>query len=380
VQNSANWRVFWDWSGGAIALNTFGRVLAVNSTAEKLLELPSSALVRTRLCAEINECRCPFHRSTRSAMPVRASLGEILRTFDLSMASHAALVWPIRNLDGELATVLVLLDAMPPGTPTEPSASPDVLAMISHELRTPLTTLQMSTELALDSESDPDGRSYLLETIARQAKRMDQLTSEVLETFRPKSGQLLLQRHAIDVSLVCRDVLEELRALGDIAQTFSLVTCEVPLIHADEAKLRIIVRNLVANAAKYSPPGTTITVSTSSAEGGVTVSVQDEGPGIDESHIPRLFDRYYKAGAPSGNHESHGLGLFIVRTLAELHGGRVWVETAPGKGSRFTVLLPNPDTPDNLGKDGESSAVAYVVAAPEANHFERMPTGNGTGS
>jgi signal transduction histidine kinase len=357
VQTSASWRVFWDWPGGAIALNAFGRVLAVNMAGERSLNLPSAALVRTRLCAEGSDCLCPFHRSTRSAIPIRAPLGEILRTHDLRIATQASLLWPVRNLDGALELVLVLLDATSVNAPESPSATTDLLAMISHELRTPLTTLQMSTELALDSDSDPDGRSYLLETIARQARRMDQLTSEVLETFKPRAGHLLLQRQVTDVTTVCTEVLDELRASGDITQALALEPCDVARIAADEAKLRIILRNLVSNAAKYSPPGTTITVSISSADRGVTLSVQDEGPGIDESHVPRIFDRYYRFGTPAEKHESHGLGLFIVRALAELHGGCVWVDTTPGKGSRFTVFLPARDAPENHQSGAECSPI-----------------------
>jgi signal transduction histidine kinase len=355
VQTSASWRVFWDWPGGAIALNTFGRVLAVNMAAERFLDLPGAALVRSRLCAEGDDCLCPFHRSTRSAIPVRASLGEILGTPNLRAAAQAALLWPIRNLDGAFDLVLVLLDVTSVDAQVDPAGPPDLLAMISHELRTPLTTLQMSTELALDPDSDPDERSYLLETIARQARRMDQLTSEVLETFKPRTGELHLQRQTTDITTVCTKVLDEIRGSGEIAQTLTLESCDIPPITADGAKLRIIVRNLVANAAKYSPPNTTITVSISPVDGGVTLSVQDEGPGIDESHIPRIFDRYYKAGTPAGKHESHGLGLFIVRTLAELHGGRVRVDAAAAKGSRFTVFLPGPgapEIPEESGVDG----------------------------
>jgi signal transduction histidine kinase len=114
---------------------------------------------------------------------------------------------------------------------------------------------------------------------------------------------------------------------------------DLPPVYGDRAAIEHIVANLVDNAVKYSPSGGRILLDVTPAEGGVCVSVTDEGPGIPEELLTGVFDRYRQASNGAGG-ASVGLGLFIVRSLAEAHGGRAWAENQPGMGAKVSFTLP----------------------------------------
>jgi signal transduction histidine kinase len=216
-------------------------------------------------------------------------------------------------------------------------SSADAFAMISHDLRTPLTTLRAVGEMALDEELASDDRDSLLQIMARQAIRLDNLAQELLDAFRLEAGKLQLRREAFSMAALCQEVADEVERSSAGARRIIVRIDEVEPIIADRLKLRSVVRNLLSNAVKHTQDGTEVTVSSRRTGGDLLVSVDDDGQGISPEHLPHLFDRFYRAGERSPN--GIGLGLYAARALVQAHGGRIWAESNAG-GSRFTFSLP----------------------------------------
>lgn len=222
----------------------------------------------------------------------------------------------------------------------------DFVANVSHELRTPLTAVRGYVEALLDGVPDEAQAHRFLETITRHTRRMERLVSDLLRLARLDAGQEPLERVPCQVDELFRGVeadledrLEERRqsVLRDIADDAATVA-------GDPAKLHDALRNLLENAINYSPDGSTITLAARRQGGRILLTVSDEGMGIPDQDLDRVFERFYrvdKARARGRHGESGtGLGLAIVKHLIELHGGRVSAANRPEGGAVFTVDLP----------------------------------------
>jgi signal transduction histidine kinase len=210
-------------------------------------------------------------------------------------------------------------------------AKDELLAIVGHELRTPLSSIKGYGQLM----------ARQLATVQEQVQRLDGLITDVMDTARAEGGRLALRREPLLVSDLVRAACERFRAAHPSRSLESRFDAH-SLIEGDAGRLNQVIDNLLANAAKYSPPDSTIGVRTFMDDQWVRIAVVDTGVGIAAEHLPRLFDRFYRvavddAAGPPG----FGLGLSIVRDLVQAHGGRVEVVSrGPGKGSTFTVVLP----------------------------------------
>ena len=219
----------------------------------------------------------------------------------------------------------------------------DFVANVSHELRTPLTAIRGYVEALAEEDTNAEERRRFLEIIGRQTQRMERLVKDLLRLARLDAGQETLDLVACDTRLLVEGVVDDLESAADERQ--QRVEVEIApgaaIVHADPAKLHDALRNLVVNAITYSPEQSTIRVEATPVDGRMTISVSDEGPGIPDDHLTRVFERFYRvdksrARDPGGT----GLGLAIVKHLVELHGGRVHVENNPQAGARFIITLP----------------------------------------
>jgi two-component system, OmpR family, phosphate regulon sensor histidine kinase PhoR len=219
----------------------------------------------------------------------------------------------------------------------------DFVANVSHELRTPLTAIRGYVEALSEEDSSAEERRRFLEIIGRQTQRMERLVKDLLRLARLDAGQETLDLVACDTRLLVEGVVDDLESAAD--ERRQRVEVEIApgaaIVHADPAKLHDALRNLVVNAITYSPEQSTIRVEATPVDGRMTISVSDEGPGIPDDHVTRVFERFYRvdksrARDPGGT----GLGLAIVKHLVELHGGRVHVENNPQAGARFIITLP----------------------------------------
>jgi signal transduction histidine kinase len=224
-------------------------------------------------------------------------------------------------------------------------AKSDFLSVVAHELRTPLTALEGFSELLLSRALPPERVTRFLGHLHGEARRLGRIVAELLDLSRIESGRpLQLRREELDLGeLIERNV--ELFAAEHRGHRFEwLLDPAAPRLSADPDALDRILKNLLSNAVKYSPGGGRIAVSAGPAPdhpGMIELSVEDDGVGIPASHLPHIFERYVRVPDPrTAAARGLGLGLSLVRALAEGHGGRVEVESLPGKGSKFRLFLP----------------------------------------
>ncbi|HWW54036.1 MAG TPA: PAS domain-containing sensor histidine kinase, partial [Acidimicrobiales bacterium] len=213
----------------------------------------------------------------------------------------------------------------------------EFLATVSHELRTPLTTIMGFSSLLSTEVGGQQGE--FLETIKRNAGEMARMIERLLDFSRLQAGKVEVQR----VELRLADALEEcLDTLGPVLGRHRVVA-EIPeqlAVATDPDALDRILGNLLTNAAKFSPEGSTLTISASTEGKDVIVSVADEGPGIAVDLQPRIFEPFFQAPDQPAGKRGTGVGLGIVRRYVELQGGRVWCESEPGKGATFRFTVP----------------------------------------
>jgi signal transduction histidine kinase len=225
------------------------------------------------------------------------------------------------------------------------------VADASHELRTPLTILRGEIDVALRRPRTPAEYAEVLQSSREEIERLSRLTNNLLMLARADAGNALVRREMVDVAAIAGDVCAKLALFSEERKVSLFCEANQPaIVSADPVALEQIVFNLVENALRYTPPGESARVRVASGDETVTVEVADHGGGIAPEHLPRLFERFYRVDeARSREFGGAGLGLSIVKTLAEAHGGQVEVRSILGQGSTFTVSLPK--SPSHPGKN-----------------------------
>ncbi|CUH62831.1 Alkaline phosphatase synthesis sensor protein PhoR [Thalassovita gelatinovora] len=227
----------------------------------------------------------------------------------------------------------------------------DFVANVSHELRTPLTALMGFIEtLQGPAKNDPVAQERFLGIMMTEASRMNRLVSDLLSLSQVESEERIRPSLSIDLTLLIGSIL---RSIGPVAEKARVALVkEAPsdpiLVPGDEDQLRQVFTNLIENAIKYGGNDQTVTVKLTQMERdpalrgpGVRVEVCDTGPGIDQVHLPRLTERFYRVDSHrSREMGGTGLGLAIVKHIVNRHRGRLKIDSSPEEGSRFTVILP----------------------------------------
>ena len=222
--------------------------------------------------------------------------------------------------------------------------SRDFLADVSHELRTPLAALRTFNDLLKErAGDDPDARAEFLESSGQQIERLDWLAQNLLELSKLDSGLVLLDLRPDDLRAAVETAIEQSTAAArkrGITLRLGLPAAPVRVRH-DPQRIGQVVANLVANAIKFTPRGGSVGVDLSATTDGARIEVTDTGVGIDPAELPHIFERFYRGSrANEARGSGSGLGLAIVRSIVDMHGGTVAVESRVGQGSRFVVELP----------------------------------------
>jgi signal transduction histidine kinase len=272
-------------------------------------------------------------------------------------------------------------------------AKSEFLARMSHELRTPLNAILGFADVLRDQLVGPlnERQVSYVDDIAESGRHLLALVDDVLDLSRVESGAIPLDIRPLDVGRTLEDARRMLRqrsALHGIRVSIE-VDPRVPIIEADERKMRQVVVNLLANAVKFTPRGGRVIVTARpGASGGVRIAVEDTGVGIAPDDIERIFEQFEQV---AGVTEGTGLGLPLARRLVELHGGRLWAESTPGRGSTFAFELPRRpataptapvtsvepagDADDEEGDDGPDTYEAFLVPGSAKNREVITRTG-----
>jgi PAS domain S-box-containing protein len=221
----------------------------------------------------------------------------------------------------------------------------DFISIVSHELRTPLTAIKgfLSMTLKSDFGALSEKQYHYLSRVYQSNQRMIDLVEDLMDATYIESGKINLTIAPVAMETVIGEVVSELAAKGAANQIMINVRRRqrLPLVLADETRLHQILLNLVDNAIKYSMPGTNVEVDFKIQDDNLVTTVSDHGVGISKSQIDRLFTKFGRIFNPlSVQAGGTGLGLYIVKNLVESHGGRIWVTSQEGKGSRFHFSLP----------------------------------------
>ena len=252
--------------------------------------------------------------------------------------------------------------------------------VISHELRTPITTIMgLAQILARPGRSDDDAsRMALLEDVRSEAERLHRLVEDLLVLSRVERGRLEVDAEPIEARrLLERIVSQEARELPSITVETEL-DLDLPIVAGETTYVEQIVRNLLNNAAKYTPIGSRVVVSARKADDAVEVRVVDDGPGIPPESIERIFELFYRDPASSRLVAGSGIGLFVCASLVEAMGGHIWAARPPAGGTEigFSLRVLEPDADDGDHADPPLRR-PFSTVAPTAPALSNGPTSPG---
>ncbi|HHY32809.1 MAG TPA: cell wall metabolism sensor histidine kinase WalK [Firmicutes bacterium] len=344
-------------SEGVVATDDRGKLILANPAAARMLRYQDTGLLGLSLkdlsaCPGMAEIFGSVLESGREEA-AEYKLGDG-KTFVLV---HVA---PLKETDGKVYGAVGVFQDITELRQLE-QLRRDLVANVSHELRTPLTSIQGFLEAMMDGViSDESVRNQYLELMHRETLRLNRLIHDLLDLALMESGKVSWDLNTVDASEVAARVVSKLtpqlqehklRVERDIPE-------DLPLILANEDRVEQVLINLLGNAVQFSQPGGVIAIRARSSGNEVTVSVQDHGPGIPAEDLPYIWERFHRvdksrARALGGT----GLGLAIVKQIVASHGGRVAVESEPGKGSTFSFTLPAVP-PDEAGGTGEAYGAA----------------------
>lgn len=226
----------------------------------------------------------------------------------------------------------------------------DFVANVSHELRTPVTAIRSAAETLQFAASDPKAAATFMAIIERNAERLQDLVEDLLDLSRIESQKYSLTPERLDAEEVFAQVMGLFKERA--ARRNIVIECQVPAgvpeLWADPKAIEHVITNLVDNAVKYAGEGAKVRLRAEEAEDGVSLFVEDNGPGIAKAHLPRLFERFYRVDTGrSRDLGGTGLGLSIVKHLVESMGGNIGVESQEGRGTSFSVILPSVATAES---------------------------------
>jgi two-component system phosphate regulon sensor histidine kinase PhoR len=324
---------------GLLIVGDDGCVRFANPAATAALALPADAAGR-RLVQVVSD-----HRLAMLVETCLGSAAECTRELvDASGERHVmARAFPLDGARGPVTEVVVVLRDETRLRRLE-SVRRDFVANISHELRTPIAAIQLLVETLQEGAlADPEMAPMFVSRIGLEVSHMSQMVSELLELSAIESGQLSVRVAPVPVTELLVAV-ERLRPLADERQLElrDEIAPDTPLVLCDATRLGQVMRNLVHNAIKFTPPGGRITVTAGPGDGDrVRLTVCDTGVGIAPEDQRRIFERFWKADrSRQRDGEGTGLGLAIARHVVEAHGGRITVDSVPDEGATFTVELP----------------------------------------
>jgi signal transduction histidine kinase len=319
-----------DLSEGVIGLSAEGVVTIANPAAAVLMGEPApvGAALDAAFPADVADA---WHES-RKAGTVEAVV------FLLGERTLEATTYPVGSA-ADFTSIVVLRDVTAEARLAR--ARRDLIANASHEFKTPLFSLAGSLELLDEGDLSADEQSEFLQIMRQQVDRLRGLAVSMLDLSRVEAGAIDIQPEVVELRTVAQSVLDEFQAAAQTKEVNLIVEDgDDHTAWCDEQRLAQILRALVDNAIKFSPPGSTVRVATGGDERRALVTVSDDGPGIEPTELPHVFERFHRGRDERATTTGAGLGLSIARELTELMGGSITAESSGGSGALFAVNLP----------------------------------------
>lgn len=322
---------------GVLVMDVEHRILLANPCLREMLLLDSDVVGRSTIEVIRN---ADLQKIVEKALAAeQPATGEI----EIGGLKPRRLLVQAARLGGEPRALLLVLFDVTEMRRLE-TIRRDFVANVSHELRTPVASVRSAAEtVRIAMVNDPKAADQFLDIIERNARRLGELIADLLDLSRLEAKEFRLDLEAIDLPGLVdksiapfaeRSATRRIKVVVDISRD-----CPAPL--ADKHGFDRVLSNLVDNALKYCPEGSTVTVSARPLDGKVLVAVSDNGPGIEARHLPRLFERFYRVDPGRGRDMGGtGLGLSIVKHLVEAMKGEVSVESTAGQGASFRFSLP----------------------------------------
>ncbi len=314
------------------------RILYCNQAFEQILELPQGSSQGKKLVEGLRQAE--LVTAVRQVLPGGDEVTGEVEVGTVRRRSFSVTAAPVRAA-GASSAVLVLHDI------TElrrlERVRRDFVANVSHEFKTPLTAIQGFAETLLGGAlDDKANRKRFMEIIREHAQRLARLTDDLLKLSRIEAGRLELESRPVSVAALVNGCVETARLKAEskgLRLTVGLPE-DLPAVRGDAVQLGEVLQNLIDNALQYTPPGGRIDVTAYSNGQEVIFTVADTGIGIPEADLERIFERFYRVDAARSREAGGtGLGLSIARHIVDAHGGRIWVESAVGQGSRFRFSI-----------------------------------------
>lgn len=324
-----------------------GRIERANRMATELLGLSEGELLGRPVFELYADT--PNGKAKAQKMFKRFFAGEAIHEEELEMRrADGSNMWvylsvrPIRDKEGRIIASRSTVVDMTEHKKLD-QLKDDFIGLVSHELRSPMTVITgaVNTLLTEAENLSPEENRQLLKDAAVEAELLSHLLGNLLELSRAQADRLVLHAEAIDVKKVVREAVEEIKRLSSAHRFVASLPKKLPPVYADPLRLERILYNLLENAVKYSPQGGRIEVSVRPEKEHLVIGVSDQGIGISPSDQAKLFAPFQRLeeSRPDGT-RGVGLGLLVCRRLVEAHGGRIWIESEPGRGSTFFFTLP----------------------------------------
>ncbi|MBQ7654339.1 MAG: HAMP domain-containing histidine kinase [Clostridia bacterium] len=244
----------------------------------------------------------------------------------------------------ELATLALSLNKMAQSLSALEYSRRSFISNVSHELKTPMTTIGGFIDGILDGTISKDEEEKYLKIVSDEVKRLSRLVASMLNLSKIEAGEMKIELKEIDLSsLVFNSLLTFEKAINDKSiEITGLDKMQSVMVHADEGLLHQVLYNLIDNAVKFTPAGGEINVRTEKENGGTTFYIRNYGKGVPQEEIGRIFERFYKVDkSRSYDVKSTGLGLYIVKSIVEMHSGKVGADSKEGEYTEFYFTLPD---------------------------------------
>jgi PAS domain S-box-containing protein len=258
-----------------------------------------------------------------------------------------------KNVESERERALALEQQVRSEAERATRARDEVMAIVAHDLRNPMNTIVTSATIIGDSLEKPAEKGVdvsnpalsadlktCIEAIQSSVKTMDRLICDLLDVSRMEAGSFSIQRSHIDIGALLEENLKlcESQARAKKIKVSGEIPSGLPPVSGDRNRLDQVLSNLFGNAFKFTPEGGQVVARARKVDASVEITVEDSGPGIPAADLPRIFDRYWRGERAS--RDGAGLGLAICKGIVDAHGGKIWVESTPGRGTTFWFTVP----------------------------------------